>query len=88
MKDFLSSVRMSSSALNEQPLKFVLSGKEVHLFDVKVNSYSQFDIGIALANLHLLKDIRGGICSIEIKNPAPNASPLKGTCIANAVYQE
>lgn len=65
LKDFLESVRLGPSVLNEQSWKFVLTGKEVHVFDIKFNSYSQFDIGISLANLDLLKEIRGGSCSFE-----------------------
>lgn len=88
LKDFLAAIRSGPSALNIQPWRFVVSEKEVHLFDAKMSSYSQFDIGIALANLHLLKDIRGGSCTFEVKDPAPSASPLSGTYIATAVYQE
>lgn len=88
LKDFLESIRSGPSALNQQPWRFVLSGNEVHLFDVKVNSYSQFDIGIALANLHLLKEIRGGNCTFEIKSPPPNNSLFNGKYMITAVYQE
>lgn len=88
LKDFVSSLRLGPSAVNQQPWRFVLSGKEVHLFDVKNNNYSSYDIGIALANLHLLAEIRGGSCNIEVRDPAPEASPLNGTYVATVVYQE
>lgn len=88
LKDFLASLRLGPSAVNQQPWRFVLSGKEVHLFDVKSNNYSTYDIGIALANLHLLGEIRGGNCTFEIRDPAPETSPLNGTYVATAVYQE
>ena len=88
LKDFLASLRLGPSAVNQQPWRFVLSGKEVHLFDVKSNNYSAYDIGIALANLHLLGEIRGGNCTFEIRDPAPETSPLNGTYVATAVYQE
>ena len=88
MKDFLLSLRSGPSALNQQGWRFVLSGKEVHLFDAKGNAYSCYGSGIALANLHLLGEIRGGSCTIEVRNPAPEPSPLGGTYIATAVYTE
>ena len=88
LQNFLASLRLGPSAVNQQPWRFVLSGKEVHLFDIKNNNYSSYDIGIALANLHLLAEIRGGSCTFEIRNPAPEASPLNGTYVATAVYQE
>lgn len=90
MKDFLVSLQSGPSALNQQGWRFVLAGdgKEVHLFDAKGNSYSCYGSGIALANLHLLGEIRGGECTIEVRKPAPEASPLGGTYIATAVYKE
>lgn len=88
LQNFLTSLRLGPSAVNQQPWRFVLSGKEVHLFDVKNNNYSSYDIGIALANLHLLAEIRGGSCTFEVRDPAPEASPLNGTYVATAVYQE
>lgn len=88
LKDFLESIRLGPSALNQQPWRFVLSGKDVHFFDYKNNSYSQFDIGIALANLDLLKEIRGGHCDFEIKDPAPKFAQINGTYMTTVVYQE
>lgn len=88
LKDFVTCLRSGPSAVNQQPWRFVLSGKEVHLFDVKFNNYSSYDIGIALANLHLLAEIRGGSCTIEVRDPAPETSPLNGTYVATVVYQE
>lgn len=88
MKDFLTALRSGPSAINQQPWRFILLGKEVHLFDAMFNGYSPFDMGIALANLHLLAEIRGGKCSFEIKNPAPEAPSSFGVYIATAVYDE
>lgn len=87
LKDFLTALRSSPSAKNIQPWRFVLSGKEVHLFCVIVNKYSLFDMGIALASLHLLADLRGGTFSVETRNPAPQAFPFKATYIATTVYR-
>lgn len=88
MKDFLMALRSGPSAINQQPWRFVISDKEVHLFDAKFNSYSPFDIGIALANLHLLAEIRGGNCSFEMRNIQPDAPPSFGAYIATAIYDE
>lgn len=87
-KDFATALRSGPSAVNQQSWRFVISGKEVHLFDGVNNDYSSYDIGIALANLYLLKEIRGGTCQIEIRNPAPEATPLGGVYVATAVYSE
>lgn len=87
LKDFLTSLRSSPSAKNIQPWRFIISGKEVHLFCVNVNKYSLFDMGIALASLHLLAEIRGGTSSIVLKNPAPQPFPFKATYIATTVYK-
>lgn len=88
MKDFLEAVRLGPSALNQQPWRFVLNGKEVHVIDAKVNGYSQFDIGIALANLDLLKEIRGGSCTFEVKKKIKIDAPFSGKYIITAIYQE
>ena len=88
MKDFLTALRSGPSAINQQPWRFAIAGKEVHLFDAKFNSYSPFDMGIALANLHLLAEIRGGKCTFEVRNPAPEAPPSFGVYIATAIYEE
>lgn len=86
-KDFVTSLRSGPSAGDKQPWRFVLSGKEVHLFDARMSVFSPLDIGVALANLNLLSEIRGSSCIFEIRNPEPS-SPLGGTYIATAVYQE
>lgn len=90
MKDFLVSLQSGPSAMNQQGWRFVLAGngKEVHLFDAKGNASSCYGSGIALANLHLLGEIRGGECTIEVRKPSPEVSPLGGTYIATAVYTE
>lgn len=87
-KAFLTSLRSTPSAQNIQPWRFVFTKKEVHLFDINVNHYSHFDMGIALASLHLLAEIRGGSCKFKVKNPPPPPSPLKGTYIMTAVYNQ
>lgn len=87
MKDFLTALRSSPSAKNIQPWRFVFTKKEVHLFCVIVNKYSLFDMGIALASLHLLEEIRGGNSSIVFLNPPPQPFPFKATYIATTVYK-
>ncbi|KAK8864755.1 hypothetical protein M9Y10_010278 [Tritrichomonas musculus] len=86
MKDFLAALRSGPSAINLQPWRFMIDGNDVHLFDAKFNNYSPFDMGIALANLHLLAEFRGGNCTFEIRNKVPEAPPSFGTYIATAVY--
>ena len=88
LKDFKTTFRSGPSVLNQQSWRFVLSGNAVHLFEEVCNNYSQFDNGIAIANLYLLKDIRGGKCNFDIKDPAPNVSPLKGKYVITVIYQE
>lgn len=88
LKEFLVALQSGPSAMNQQAWRFVLAGKEVHLFDVKNSQSSFYGSGIALANLHLLKEIRGDECTIEIRNPAPEVSPLGGTYVATAIYNE
>lgn len=87
-KDFVTSLRSGPSAGDRQPWRFVLCGKEVHLFDARMSNFSPLDIGVALANLNLLSEIRGGECNFEVRNPEPEASPLGGTYIATAIYLE
>lgn len=87
-KDFVSSLRSGPSALNRQSWRFAISGKEVHLFDAYENTYSAFDIGIALGNLFLLKEIRGETCNFEVRNPAPESTPIGGTYVCTVVYSE
>lgn len=86
--DFVTSLRSGPSAGDRQPWRFVLCGNEVHLFDARMSSFSPLDMGVALANLHLLAEIRGGSCNIEVRSPAPDASPLEGTYVATVVYPE
>lgn len=74
--------------MNQQPWRFVLSGNEVRVYDAKLNNYSHFDIGIALANLELLKEIRGDSCTFDIKNPPPKTSHFDGKYIISVIYQE
>ena len=73
MYNFLNALRSGPSPMNAQTWRFVLSGhgKEVHLFDIKNNENSWFTSGIALANLKLLEDLRGGNCNFEVRNPTP-----------------
>lgn len=88
MKDFLTALRSGPSACNFQTWRFVISGKEVHLFDAKVDNYSNFDMGIALPNLHMLAELRGGKFNLEIRNPAPETPPSFGEYVATAIYAE
>ena len=90
MHNFLNALRSGPSPMNAQTWRFVLSGqgKEVHLFDEKNDENSWFTSGIALANLKLLEELRGGSCNFEMKNPTPQNSPLGGKYIATAIYNE
>lgn len=88
MKDFLTALRSGPSACNFQTWRFVIAGKEVHLFDAKVDDYSNFDMGIALANLHMLAELRGGKFNLEFRKPAPQGPPSFGEYVATAIYDE
>lgn len=87
LNNFATSLKLGPSAMNQQPWRFMLEGKEVHLFNALSNSSSLFDIGIALANLFLLKEIRGGSCEFSVKETSPE-SPLCGKYIMTATYTE
>lgn len=59
MKYFLTALRSSPSIYKIQMWRFVISIKMVYLFDVKVDDYSRFDMGITLTNLHIFAELRG-----------------------------
>lgn len=90
LEDFVTALRSGPSPMNLQTWRFVFSGKgkEVNLFDIKNDQTSWFTSGIALANLFLLAEIKGGSCTVEVKNPVPAVYSFGGKYIATVTYSE
>lgn len=73
-QEFCEALRSGPSAINKQPWRFVFQDNEIHLFNADVTDYSQFDMGIALANIYLLVKESGHEPHFIVKDPAPQFS--------------
>ena len=73
------------SARNQQGWRFVVDGPDVHLFDVPDSSMSALDNGIAIANMHLLGEMKGH-GALSVRSPAPQASPFGGKYICTVEF--
>lgn len=74
-------LRSGPTAVNQQGWRFVFDGNTVHMFDAIANSYSLFDNGIGMANLHLLGAMNG--TGDIFFADTPESSPLGGEYICS-----
>jgi hypothetical protein len=78
-------VRLGPSALNKQPWRLVIIGEAVHVFNAGSQSFTWFDIGIALSGIHLFAVTNGSEGQLEFAAVGdPPACPLGGTYVITA----
>jgi nitroreductase len=74
---FKAALRSGPSAMNRQTWRFVFIGNLIHLYNAGSNESSNFDMGIALANIFLLAQEEGkSVAFTAIEDPPQ--SPIGG----------
>lgn len=75
-------VRLGPSAVNKQPWRLVIVGDAVHVYTVSAQAPAWFDIGIAIAGVHLFAAANDAEKDVEFTVvDEPPASPLGGTYV-------
>lgn len=82
----LAALRSGPSAINAQPWRFVVDGKNIHLFNAKGNLMSMFDIGIAIANMQMLAIDMNHKPKISFQNGV--AAPLGGKYLCSCSIRD
>jgi nitroreductase len=82
-ESFKAALRSGPSAMNRQPWRFLFTENLIHLYNAGTNDASNFDMGIALANIYLLVQDEGKEIAFVVSD-SPPVSRLGGKYVISA----